>query len=189
MTNKLVSPKGIAKYPWLNKPDTKFDDLGAYKVDLIVPKDDAKSYLDKIVAIFKEEAGPKAKPVNKPWYDELDDDGNATGNVVFRFKNQLKPNWMERKPVLKGPDPKQVLDVNVGGGSLIRVAGPVYIWQNAKGYGIGLQMEAVQVLDLKTYEPKTQADDFFEVEEGFELEIENNETDLLPEKGKDENLF
>ena len=44
MAEKLIeftTPKGIAQYPWLSKPDTKFNEEGVYKVDLIIPKSDA----------------------------------------------------------------------------------------------------------------------------------------------------
>ena len=31
---KIVSPRGIAVYPWLNRPDTKFSADGDFKVTL-----------------------------------------------------------------------------------------------------------------------------------------------------------
>lgn len=33
---KKTSPRGIASYPWLNTPDTKFGTPGTYKVDLVL---------------------------------------------------------------------------------------------------------------------------------------------------------
>ena len=39
---KFTSPKGTAMWPWLSKPDTRFDAEGKYKSDLLVKKEDAK---------------------------------------------------------------------------------------------------------------------------------------------------
>ena len=39
---EFTTPKGIAQYPWLSIPDTKYNKPeGVYKVDLIIPKADA----------------------------------------------------------------------------------------------------------------------------------------------------
>ena len=32
----FTTPQGVAQYPWLSKPDTKFSEEGDYKVNLII---------------------------------------------------------------------------------------------------------------------------------------------------------
>ena len=44
----FTTPKGIAQYPWLSTPDTKFSEEGEYKVNLIVPKQEAIPVLKQI---------------------------------------------------------------------------------------------------------------------------------------------
>ena len=39
----IKSPKGIARYPYLNTPDTKFNPDGDYKVTLILNNNDETS--------------------------------------------------------------------------------------------------------------------------------------------------
>ena len=39
--NTFTTPKGIAQYPWLSKPDTKFSEEGEYKVNVILGKEEA----------------------------------------------------------------------------------------------------------------------------------------------------
>ena len=39
---KLVTPKGVAKYPWLTKADTKFNPDGVYKTDLLISSEEAE---------------------------------------------------------------------------------------------------------------------------------------------------
>jgi len=43
---RFVSPKGIASYPYLTNPDTKFNPDGEYKVSLIVAGDEASKIID-----------------------------------------------------------------------------------------------------------------------------------------------
>ena len=51
---KLVSPKGVASYPKLNEPDTKFKPDGEYSVSLICEPDEVKEFQDSVKACVKE---------------------------------------------------------------------------------------------------------------------------------------
>ena len=54
---KIVTPRAIAVYPWLNRPDTKFNPDGDYKVTLKIEAEDAApliTKLDKILADYKD---------------------------------------------------------------------------------------------------------------------------------------
>src|SRR5210317_2477290 len=147
---KVISPKGIAQYPWLNQADTKFDELGAYKVNLIVDGEEANKFTTYILDGFKEEFGSKAKPGHLPWKAELDDQGNATGNVVFNFvvKNKMKKDgtlW-KRNPEILNSDLEKTEDV-IGAGSEIRIATEAYFWDTGSKKGIQLQPIKVQILE------------------------------------------
>jgi len=72
--NKFVTPKGVAQYPWLTKPDTKFSEEGVFKVSLAIPEGEAKDM-----------------PFKK----------DENGNIVFSFKSKLKPRLYDAagKPI------------------------------------------------------------------------------------------
>ncbi len=183
MSDKIQfqTPKGVAVYPRLKTPDTKFDDNGQYKADLKVSADVAKPFITKFRQVYKDHVGsvlpkkPDRSSKTAFYYFELDDEGEETGDVIFklRVKNKItrKGDLWDRRPAqfdAKGSpisDPK-----NVGGGSTLLVAGEVYLWQNPSGgKGMSLQPEAIQILDLKEFIAggKSAGDFGFGSEEGF----------------------
>jgi hypothetical protein len=118
---KVVSPKGIAKFPWLNRPDTKFNPDGTYSVGVVVSKADAADIIAKLEAaatasfeatkadITKRMAEAKGEqkgklkkelaelkqadiPV-KPVYDE--ETGDETDKVELKFS--MKAQYKDRK--------------------------------------------------------------------------------------------
>lgn len=181
---RLTSPSGIAVFPRLNTPDTKFSELGMYKVDLKLTPDAAKPFIQKVVALQKEAAG-KAKVDSSWWHKEVDDQGNETGNIVVRFKAknvQLKDGsvW-DRKPTLFNVYGERITDT-VGGGSKIKVACELYFAHvNGKVF-CSLQPIAVQVEDLVEYSGGNNAEDF-----GFEVS-KDDKVEAFSE-GEDESLF
>ena len=65
---KILTPKGVAQYPWLKNPDTQFNEAGEYKVNLVIPAKEAKDLMatvdGKVKAIFdktKKEAKPNVR--------------------------------------------------------------------------------------------------------------------------------
>ena len=44
---KYTTPKGVAQYPYLDKPDTKFNPQGDYKLNLVLDKKSGKITFDK----------------------------------------------------------------------------------------------------------------------------------------------
>ena len=114
------SPKGIAVFPRLNTPDTKFNANGVYSTKLVIAGEDATPLMaaiegeaDAAMATAREEleaklanAAPKDKPKIKaaldklgkgplPFESEYDDQGEETGNVVFSFKTNA--TYKDRK--------------------------------------------------------------------------------------------
>ena len=113
------------------------------------------------------------KEAPKPYAYEEDDNGQPTGKVIFKFKNRNRQNrngdlW-DRKPLLVDTKGNRC-DVDVGGGSKVRIKGELYAWANpALGAGVSLQMKAVQIVELEQYTPK---ETFDAIEGGFEAKDE-----------------
>ena len=153
---KIVTPVGVAVYPRLNKPDTKFDAEGVYKVTVrLDPNEPAVATFMEKVEAFADENGLKGK--NNGIKDEADDNGVPTGMLLVNFK--VKASWPDgtsRKPAIVNAT-KNELTANVGGGSVIRVSGEMSTYDGFGG-GISLSPKAVQVIELKTW--NAGVDDF-----------------------------
>ena len=169
----MMSPKGIAVYPRLNMPDTKFDELGAYKADIAVPFEEAKPLMDKLQAIWKAHTGKPANATsNTMWAKETDKEtGEETGRVVFkmRVKNRLtkKGQVWDRQPKVFDAAGNRVMDIpNIGGGSTLKVFFEVYEWNAGGKMGVSLQPMKVQLLDLQEFVGGDDASPF-DAEEGF----------------------
>ena len=153
----ITTPVGIARYPSLNRPDTKFDDVGVFKVNLEMSTEDAEPFLKQIEALFSEFVADKKRELKKdklklhaaPWEDN---DGLTQLKLKVKAMGKSKEGeTFSRQPKLFGAD-GQPLEANVGGGSKIKVAVVPYCWYTASlGAGITLQPKAVQVLDLVTW--------------------------------------
>lgn len=182
------SPRGIARYPRLNEPDTKFNKNGDYKTGLIVSEEpslppEVAEQFDEFVAKRIEEAKgatiaamkkAKAEPY-MPWEEEYDDRGETTGNYVMNFKRAAK---VENKKDPKNPYtfkvslqdskgnriPKSVI---IYGGSEIIVAFEYTFWWNpaTKQFGVSMRPKTVRVYSIGEYQG---SDDFA----GFEGEEE-----------------
>lgn len=166
---------GKAVYPRLKTPDTKFDELGQYKADLAVPLQEAEPVMKKLSKIHKDYTGkaPK-KSENTMWVLETDDDGNETGNVVFkiRVKNKRRKSdgeiW-DRRP--KQFDAQlRPIDVNPYGGTVMEVNAEVYCWDTGSKQGVSLQPMGVQILELVTGTGPTGESMGFSKKDGYETD-------------------
>jgi hypothetical protein len=158
----VKSPEGIAVYPWLNKPDTKFNPDGEYRTKLRIPAEEAQGFITKLMAIYEANvaeqtkiAKKKVKAANLPWAETFDEEGNEDGFIEFSFKRKAKVTMkdgsqFESKVALfdsaNNPLPA---DVSVYGGSTIVIAAEVVPYYTATvGAGITLRLKAVQVKKL-----------------------------------------
>lgn len=177
---RYTTPKGTAKYPWLSTPDTKFNPDGDYKVTLVLPVEQADTiiqFLDEQLAASeakakKENPGKKVKVADAPY--KMDEEN---GNVEINFKLKARVNMQngdsfEQKPALFDAKGKPISDVNVGGGSKVKVSYEcVPFYTGLIGAGISLRLRAVQVIDLVEFSGGAAAGAFgFEEEDGFEAE-------------------
>jgi len=163
---------GKAVYPRLAQPDTKFDELGQYKADVSVPKFEAKQTMEILSEHFKAHTGKAPnKADNTMWYFETNEDGDETGNVVFkcRVKNKLRKRdgklW-DRKPKMFDAALKPV-DVNPFGGSTYVVSAEVYAWEAGAKKGVSLQPVGVQIIELVSGSGPSASSMGFKAQEGY----------------------
>lgn len=158
---KVVSPVGVSQYAWLTTPDTRFDETGHYKTNLIINAKQAQSLktqidaeIKKSVALAKEKAKGKAiKEAPRPYEDELID-GKASGNVIFKFKTKAKIIAKDGKVIpnrvaLFDSAGKPMIDANVWSGSEMKVSAELIPYYTAMaGAGVSMRLRAVQVTKL-----------------------------------------
>lgn len=186
----IVTPVGVARFPRLTKPDTKFKKDGEYSVGLVLSPEEAAPLIKAIDAAddawfqecLSEATTPKAKKalkrLHKPYADETDAEGEETGNIVFKasrpasFKKDdgTVLNFTVALFDSKGkPLPKSV---DIWGGSKVKLNVELnpYNTQLA-GVGVSLRLKAVQVIDLVSGGERTaDAYGFAAVEGGYEAE-------------------
>lgn len=181
----LVSPKGIARYPHLNEPTTKFVPEGQYEVGLVLsPEEDENAqafinFLEKTVDEAHKEATRKTrKKLDKhvPIRYLTDEEGNETGEVSIPFTTKASgfskktgKAWTRTIPLFDSKG-NPITD-KVGGGSVIKVAYTMgEPWNKQGKVGIKLYLDAVQVLDLKTWGERDASSFGFEEEEGYSVD-------------------
>ena len=180
---QIVTPRAIAVYPWLNRPDTKFNADGEYKVTLKIAAEEAAPLMKSLDSILEEYKSEAVKldakvaryAVTPPYEAETDDQGNLTGNYLFKFK---------QKAVVRTNDGREIkmtvplFDANrtptsvlVGGGSELKIAASVwpYSMGTTRTIGLSLKPTAVQILSLIAL-ASSGAASMFESEEGFVAE-------------------
>tara|TARA_Y100000361_G_scaffold31033_1_gene25955 strand:- start:2602 stop:3216 length:615 start_codon:yes stop_codon:yes gene_type:complete len=177
---KLVTPVGVSQFAWLNKPDTKFDDNGHYKVNLILDGNSAKPLIKSIndenkkaVEMAKEKSkGKNIKTANTPFEEEYAD-GKPTGNIIFKFKAKAKI-IMKNGDVIdnKVPifDSKGTPMTNqVWSGSEMKVSADMIPYYTAMaGAGVSLRLKAVQITKLvEGSGANSSAHGFSEVKDGY----------------------
>lgn len=197
---RLISPKGVASYPRLNEPDTKFKPEGEYSVNLLVDPEDGKEFAAKVKEIVKQYYKEQCSLLKKkelklaelPIKKDTDKEGNETGKLRIKFalaakvKSKRSGKEWEQRPALFDSKNKPFSE-RVGGGSVIRVSTDVFPWYTpALGVGCSLRCKAVQVLDLKGPSGPTNADayGFTAEEEGFVAGGESFSDDIFEKKAE-----
>jgi len=198
MSKTVISPKGIAAYPRLNKPDTQFDANGVYKAPLKIDTDEQagakfKDYLDDLAekafdqavaeavekGEFKTEAlaRKKIKRADLPYSVVEDEDGEETSVIKVNFK--MKARVKSRKTGEEFELKPKIFDAHknelakcpaVYSGSVLKVAfKPIFWYTKQLGAGVKLQLEAVQIIELVSGSGGGDADSYgFGEEDGYE---------------------
>jgi hypothetical protein len=145
----LFTPKGTAKYPWLFKPDTRFDEEGVYHMGLLV--DPKNPEVATFLAYLKKETGGKGKvPFKREENSDL---------VCVKFKSGYPPTVVDSA---KQPVPPTT---RIGNGSAVKVAFTVNHYKGFGG-GVNLYLQGVQLISLTEF----QRDIGFNEEEGYKAE-------------------
>lgn len=183
MANNIIVLEGSAQWAKVFEPDTKFNPLGDYSINIQMTAAEAAPMCERLEQIVqgKFQEAVKEKPPLKNTlttqevcsvvYDR--DTGDDTGNVEFKFKLKAKVQkrdgtYYEQSPAVldakKQPIPKDML---IGNGSKVKVAfEPIpYVMLSTKKVGVSLRLKAVQVIDLVEYGNK--ATSVFDEEDGF----------------------
>lgn len=178
---RYTTPAGIAQYPYLTKPDTKFNPDGEYKISVEIPgaaAQDIVTFLDEqfaasVAKAKKENPGKKIKEGDVP-YSVDDDSGKVT--VRFKLKAKVTPKQgdpFEQRPALFDAKGKPIgTDTKIGGGSKVKVAYELVPYYTAiAGAGVSLRLKAVQVIDLVEFSGGASSEAYgFGEEEGYEAE-------------------
>lgn len=160
MSNPTMQIRGIARYPWLNKPDTKFNDRGVFKTDLELEPEVAGPILEilekmqaaEFARAKKERKGKKVKEADLPIQPKLDEEGEETGTFILKTSTYASgkskktgEHWNRKLPLFDGAG--KPTHVRIGSGSEIIISVSVAAWTNAKGeVGVKFYLEAVQVI-------------------------------------------
>ncbi len=183
---------GVARYPWLTTPDTKFDPEGTFKVDLVLDGENADALQAKIDTFLEQSWAEKTADMDakklklafraEPYGPVTDDDTDEeTGETRFSFKRNAvgksKKTGKSWKNKVKLVDSRgKACWVKVGGGSQIKVAfqqRPYAMVVDAVDkndkpikrtkVGVTLDLIGVQILDLIEF---GEGDCDFEAQEG-----------------------
>lgn len=163
---KLITPKGTLIYPWLTKADTKFNPAGEYRTTLAVPQESCEEFcqnLDKILDDFFNAEVEKAKPQDKkkikkaePYAPQYNDDGEETGNIIFKAKLKAEVQMKSGEVYTQKPklfDAKgQPLPATISpyGGTQAKLSVQVvpYCMPATKECGLSLRLQAAQIIQL-----------------------------------------
>lgn len=186
-----VTPRGVAVYPHLDAPDTKFDAAGVYTLKLNLPAEEAEPIIEKLEQLreefrekVKEQAnGKKVKDADLPVSE------NEDGTFTFSFKMKASGEkdgrkWTRKPAIFDASGIPVKAGVKVGGGSIVRVAFEASAFYTALvGLGVTLRLNAVQIIELKSWGERSATQFGFEQEDGFSFEDLPEEQDEETEDG------
>lgn len=164
---KFVTPVGVAVYPHLVRPDTKFDSDGVYTVQLAIEAKEAVGIIDqlqnardKFAAEFADESPKNKAKIAKAriadvFDDEVDDEGELTGRVLIRAKQKAIIRGRDGEEYVKtvklfDAQNNRITPSSVWGGSRLILAGVLipYYMASTKEVGVSLRLGAAQILEL-----------------------------------------
>lgn len=201
---KISTPKGVAVFPRLHEPDTKFKTEGEYSITLRLSEDDAADLMEKCSSMANAAFDAATEELNEaikaatgkkkvdlkavldgltlglPYSPDYDDDGNANGFYLFKFKmvasginKKTQKPWSRRPALFDSKGVPLKTPVEVWGGSEVRVAGELkpYFISGQKTAGCSLKLEAVKIIQLVSGGPKSASGyGFGEDEGGFDAD-------------------
>jgi len=171
MNNAITTPSGTARYPWLVEPNTRFNEDGVFQCDLIVSEKDGKAFEKTIKKALKSYHDEELRKSGKsklrladlpcrPFDDEEDEYGDSPWFIRAKLEAQYvtKAGKTVKNRVVQFDSKNNVINEQVGSGSVLKMAVVPYFWNVAsKGIGVTLKLQAVQVIELQSYNAPSQA--------------------------------
>ena len=205
----LTSPKGIAKWAKLTKPDTKYKVAGEYSITLILDPEDAATieFVDSLKKANAKgfAAAKKAEPKKKFTQEAIkvkpetrkikDDKGEVvgeeeTGKLAVSFNCKAAgtrkdgSKWAFRPAVMDAKGKPVPADVLIYGGSVVKVAYSIRHTPMPTGlFYTSFNLKAVQVIVLKSQSDRDAAYYGFQEEEGYGSEAAAEGESYSPEDG------
>jgi hypothetical protein len=193
---QLLTPRGVAIYPHLNTPDTKWKAEGEFKTRLAFDGDDAEvlAFMGQLYdlrdakfneitsALIADKKVARAKEIKKAdvLRAELDEStGEETGRLIATVSMRhkvtsrkdgqvylLKPLYYNAKRVELLNPPR------IGGGSLLRcfVEPDAYMNESNKTVGVSLRLKAIQIIKLVSGGQRSAEAFGFANEDGDDIE-------------------
>lgn len=174
MTSKMktiTTPKGTARYCWLTNPSKgEYDgEYGTYRTELLLSESDWTTLKNAIKPDYEEaykaecvkQGKGELKQANSPF--GIDDEGNHYVKTKLKGGGKRKDGSeyflsVGRFDAQGNPIKDEIL---IGGGSKIKLGLKVQFWYvGAHGFGMRLEPQAVQVLELAEVATSEKASSF-----------------------------
>ena len=206
-TKEINHVEGVAVWPHLTKPDTKWKEEGEFHTKLRIDADTAEPMLARLEAMQEQELkvaqkkakGKKAKPADLPIQPEYDDEGEETGYYILKAgmkasgtSRKTGQKWQRKLPLFDGKGKPVPSSVAVYSGSVLNLAVEPKAWTNPKAeVGVKLYLEAVQIINLVNGSGSSANTFGFGTVEGAEeieapADIDEDDDTDVPEDGADE---
>lgn len=178
MSTKITTPKGRAKYPHVNEPNTRFNPMGDYTCTLVVSEEDANDFKAKVDKIYKAEyereciLQKKDKLKKSPSFPiSQDEDGDWIIKTKQVAKVETKSGDVYNFDIKLFDASGKPANPRVGSGSIVKCSVEPRTWyMPTLGFGVTLSLKAVQVIEL-VEQGGNSADSFgFDEEEGYQGE-------------------
>ena len=134
--------------------------------------------IQKSIALAKEKAkGKNIKTAAAPYEDDTNDDGEATGSTVFKFKTKAQITTKDGKLIpnrvaIFDSKGTPMTDCNVWSGSEMKVSAELVPYYTAMvGAGVSMRLRAVQITKLVEGGSGNAKGYGFGEEEGYEQSI------------------
>ncbi len=153
----VITPKGVLSWPYIAKPDTRYNPEGVYKTSLVLSAEDAEPLKKMVKDEFLKEFGEAKLAKALMPFDENAEDGTVT----FKFKSKRQPNIYDAKG-------KQIKKVpQISSGTIAKVNCAINPYNKGINIGVSFYLNDIQVIDLVEYGtgPKFEAEDGYEQDE------------------------
>lgn len=157
----FTTPVGELVYPWITKADTRYDPEGVFQTKLLMPLPNAQDLIAKLEKALHDfiatldTTKQQTYRVNDVFEEERSEDGELTGNVLFKVKLKAHVTPREgdafsQQPVVVMADDGSAVTSPVYGGTMAKLKGQIVPYTNAaqKVAGVTLRLRAVQVHEL-----------------------------------------